>query len=133
MKITESHLRSIIKEELNTLLNEAKFRLDLKDPEGLYGIPPRAVNLAFKNLFREESVHGDESTLRIELARFLSKAIHGDEAGEENFKIYYDFMYKDRVYETLKDFYYQEQRKNQQNNADAGAIRNDRFAKKHGF
>ena len=133
MKITESHLRSIIKEELNSFLNEAKFRLDLNDPEGLYGISPRAVNLAFKNLFREESPHEEDSTLRIGFARFLADAIHGDEVGKENFKIYYDFVYEDGVYETLRNFYYQEQKKNQQNNAGAGAMRNDRFAKNHGF
>jgi hypothetical protein len=131
MRITESQLRSIIKNELNQILFE-RIKLDPGDPKNLYGIPAWAITKAFENEKNESDTVGNTLS---NLPWYLAAAIHGEENATKHHNIYSDLLHKEGVYETLRNFYSSNKQKNklQKFSDEAGNKRNDRFAKRHGF
>ncbi len=124
MKITESHLRSIIKEELKNILFEEKSRL-------IAGIPDWAVMRAFKYEKMYSDTPGNERTA---LPHHLANVIHGEDAVNRNPSLidkYYDIVA--RNFDELQIYYSNTSSENRRQRSMTGNERNDEFAKNHGF
>ena len=124
MKITESHLRSIIKEELKNILFEEKSRL-------IAGIPDWAVMRAFKYEKMEAETPGNE---RNSLPYYLAVVMHGEAPVNKNPRLmdkYYDIV--DTSFDELQMYYINTNSENRRQKSMTGNERSDEFAKNHGF
>lgn len=124
MKITESHLRSIIKEELKNILFEEKSRL-------IAGIPDWAVMRAFKYEQDNTDTPGNE---RSNLPYYLAVVIHGQALVDENPRLirkYEDIV--GRNFDELQTYYINTNSENIRQRRMTGNERSNEFAKNHGF
>ena len=113
MRITESQLRSIIKKELNALLNEG-IKLDPNGPPP-YGIPNNVINRARNELRADGLGYGAHYDMS-QLPYYIAQAIHGKNPTQEQ-RNKYDFLTEDKVRKLIE--YNNDQ--NQQNKSQANS------------
>ncbi len=117
MRITESQLRSIIKNELKNILFEG-IKLDPNGPPP-YGIPNDIINRARKELKADSLGYGAHYELA-QLPYYIAQAIHGKNATHEQLNKY-NFLANDKLRKLIE----YSDNKNQQDKSQANSPQAD--------